>query len=74
MVRFIPGREGVVISTTMMTATMTKTIPITTVNKDKNKDPNSKDNGKDNDDLIFDTTTNMWSDAFLAVGGPLIKL
>jgi len=33
--------------------------------KDDNKDPN----GKDNDDLIFDTTTNLWLDAFLAERG-----
>ena len=33
--------------------------------KDNDKDPN----GEDNDDLIFDTTTNLWSDAFLAGRG-----
>ena len=33
--------------------------------KDDDKDPN----GEDNDDLIFDTTTNLWSDAFLAGRG-----
>ena len=39
----------------MMTATAT-------VNEDNDKDTN----GEDNNDLIFDTTTNLWSDAFLA--------
>ena len=33
--------------------------------KDDNKDPS----GEDSDDLIFDTTTNLWSDAFLAGRG-----
>ena len=33
--------------------------------QDDDKDPN----GEDNDDLIFDTTTNLWSDAFLAGRG-----
>ena len=36
-----------------------------TVNKDNDKDTN----GKDNNDLIFGTTTNLWSDAFLAGRG-----
>ena len=35
-------------------------------NVDNNEDPKSEDNGEDNDYLIFDTTTNLWSDAFLA--------
>ena len=39
----------------MMTATAT-------VNEENDKDTN----GEDNNDLIFDTTTNLWSDAFLA--------
>ena len=59
--------------TTMTTATMstktTKTMTKMTVNKDNNEDPNSKDNSEDKDDLIFDTTTNLWSDAFLAGRG-----
>jgi hypothetical protein len=33
-----------------------------TVNKDNNEDPNGKDNSKDNNNLIFDTTTNLWLD------------
>ena len=40
-----------------------------TVNEDNDEDPNSEDNGEDNDDLIFDTTTNLWSDAFMAGRG-----
>ena len=42
----------------MMTATAT-------VNEDNDKDTS----GGDNNDLIFDTTTNLWSDAFLAGRG-----
>ena len=58
-------KGGGVISTMMTTVTTTtKTTTTTTVNKDKDED-NSKDNG----DLIFDTTTNLWSDAFLAGRG-----
>jgi len=37
--------------------------------KDDDKDPNDKEN----DDLIFDTTTNLWSDAFLAGRGDYFK-
>ena len=33
--------------------------------EDDDKDPN----GEDNDDLIFDTTTNLWLNAFLAGRG-----
>jgi hypothetical protein len=29
---------------------------------------------KDNDDLIFDTTTNLWSDAFLAGRGVILTM
>ena len=42
--------------------TVTTTSKTTMVNNDNDKDPNCKDNN----DLIFDTTTNLWSDAFLA--------
>ena len=38
--------------------------------KDDNKDPN----GKNNDDLIFDTTTNLWLDAFLAERGGILTM
>ena len=40
-----------------------------TVNKDNNEDPNGKDNSKDNNNLIFDTTTNLWLDEILAGRG-----
>ncbi len=36
---------------------------------DSDKDDNKYPNREDNDDLIFDTTTNLWSDAFLARRG-----
>ena len=51
----------------MMTkvTTTTKTTTTTAVNEDNNK----VTNGKNNDYLIFDTTTNLWSDAFLAGRG-----
>ena len=45
-------------------ATMMMT-SIATVNEDNDKDTK----GEDNNDLIFDTTTNLWSDAFLAGRG-----
>ena len=55
----------------MATATMTtKTITTTMVNKDNDEDPN----GEDNDDLIFDTTTNLWSDAFLVGRGVILTM
>ena len=54
---------------TMSTKTTTKTTTTTTVNEDNDEDPNSEDNSEDNDDLIFDTTTNLWLDAFLAGRG-----
>ena len=38
--------------------------------EDDDKDPN----GKDNDDLIFDTTTNLWSDKFLAGRGVILTM
>jgi hypothetical protein len=61
---FLAGRGG--IWKTMPTATTTtKTITTTMVNEDNGKDPNSEDN----DNLIFDTATNMWLDAFLAGRG-----
>ena len=57
---------GWLFSTTMTTATTTtKTITTTMVNEDNDKDPNSEDN----DNLIFDTTTNLWLDAFLVRRG-----
>ena len=50
----------------MTTVTMTtKTTTTTTVNEDNDKHTY----GEDNNDLIFDTTTNLWSDAFLAGRG-----
>ena len=41
-----------------------------TVNKDNDKDTNSEDSN----DLIFDTTTNLWSDAFLAGRGVILTM
>ena len=38
--------------------------------EDNNKDPNSEDNN----DLIFDTTTNLWLDAFLAGRGVILTM
>ncbi len=38
--------------------------------QDDDKDPN----GEDNDDLIFDTTTNLWADAFLAGRGVILTI
>jgi hypothetical protein len=49
------------ILTTMTTAT-TMAVERVDFDQDDKKDPN----GKDNDNLIFDTTTNLWADAFLA--------
>ena len=49
--------------TTVTTATKTKTTM--TMNEDNDKETN----GKDNKILFFDTTTNLWSDAFLAERG-----
>ena len=47
---------------TMATKT-TKTTTTTTVNEDNNgEDPNIEDDSEVNDDLIFDTTTNLWLD------------
>ena len=40
------------------------------VDKDNDNDPN----GEDNYDLIFGTTTNLWSDAFLAEGGVILTM
>ena len=54
------SRQGGRVILTMMT-TVTTTTKTTTVNKDNGKDTN----GEDNNDLIFDTTTNLWSDAVL---------
>ncbi len=67
MVGCIPGREGgvfQVISTTMTTATMMAVERVDS-DQDDDKDPNVEDN----DDLIFDTTTILWADAFLAGRG-----
>jgi len=36
---------------------------------DSDEDDNKDHNGEDTDDLIFDTTTNLWSYAFLAGRG-----
>ena len=36
---------------------------------DSDQDDDKVPNGKDNNDLIFDTTTNLWSDTFLAGRG-----
>ena len=49
----------------MMATITTKTMTMMTINEDDNEDTN----GEDNDNLIFDTTTNLWSDAFLAGSG-----
>ena len=57
---------GGVILTMMTKVTMTTKMTTTTaMNEDNNEDTNGKNNG----DLIFDTTTNLWSDAFLAGRG-----
>ena len=54
----------------MTTATMsTKTTTTTMGSEENDEDPNSEDNSEDNNNLIFDTTTNLWSDAFLAERG-----
>ena len=39
---------------------------MTTVTSTVNEDNDKDTNGKDNNDLIFYTTTSLWSDAFLA--------
>ena len=52
------------ISTTMTTATTMAGDRVDS-DEDGNKDPN----GEENDDLIFDTTTNLWLDAFLTGSG-----
>ena len=52
------------ISTTMTTATTLAGERVDS-DEDDDKDPN----GEDHDDLIVDTTTNLWSDAFLAGRG-----
>ena len=41
---------------------------------DSDKDNDKEPNGKDSDDLIFDKTTNLWSDAFLAKRGVISKM
>ena len=62
---FLAGRRGGIWATMTRATTTTKTTTMTTVNEDNNKDTK----GEDKDDLIFDTTTNLWSDAFLAGKG-----
>ena len=52
------------ILTTMKTAT---TMAGERVDSDEDND--KYPNGEDNNEIIFDTTTNMWSDAFLAGRG-----
>ena len=42
---------------------------VTTTMKTMNEDNDEDTNCEDNDDLIFDTTTNLCSDAFLAGSG-----
>ena len=52
------GGRGIWTMMTMATTTSNTTM----VNNYNDKDPNCEDN----EDPIFDTTTNLWSDAFLA--------
>ena len=55
-------RGGMILTMMTTETTTTKTTTTTTVNEDNDK----YTIGEENDDLIFDTTTNLWSDAFLA--------
>ena len=57
--------QGGGVISTMMTTETTMAGERVDSDKDGNKDPNAKDNN----DLIFDTTTNLWLDAFLAGRG-----
>ena len=59
---FLAGRRVGIWTTMTRATTTTKTTTTMTVNKDNNEDPNGKDNSKDNNNLIFDTTTNLWLD------------
>ena len=67
VVRCIPGMEGGVILMTMTTATTMAGEGVDSF-EDNDKDPNSND-AMDNNDFIFDTTTNLWLDEFLAGTG-----
>ena len=49
----------------MISATMTTATTMAGERVDSDEDDDNDPNGEDNDDLIFNTTTNLWSDAFL---------
>ncbi len=63
MVGYIPGREGGGISTTLTTAT---TIAGERVDSDEDDDTIKTPTVRTTTTSFFDTTTNLWSDAFLA--------